>query len=43
MKNTPSTSIHLTANQTTEEDLEVETYIYEDSRLVLVEEKRLSD
>ena len=34
----PSTSIHLTANQKTEEDLEVETYIYEDSRLVRVED-----
>ena len=32
----PSTSTIHSANQKVEEDLEVETYIYEDSRLVRV-------
>ena len=35
------TSIHLTANQKTEEDLEVETYMYEDSRPERVEDQRI--
>ena len=38
MTNTPSTSTHSFANWLYEEEFEVETYVYQDSKLILIKD-----